>query len=60
MSQTGLWGQLGLALQKERDAYHQLFALLSEELPALRNHESSQFGRPQSSKRVHASDHCTM
>ena len=37
MSQTGLWGQLGLALQKERDAYQQLFTLLAEELSALKN-----------------------
>ena len=36
MSQRRLWEQLRSALQKERDAYHQLFALLSEELPALK------------------------
>ena len=42
MSQIRLWEQLRSALQKERDAYHQLFALLSDELPALKkmNHLS--------------------
>ena len=37
MSQIRLWEQLRSALQKERDAYHQLFALLSEEFPAIKN-----------------------
>ena len=36
MSQQRLWEQLRFALQKERDAYHQLSALLSEEVPALK------------------------
>ena len=36
MSHMRLWEQLGSALQNERDAYRQLFALLSEELPAIK------------------------